>query len=241
MDEQRFDDLVKRAASTSRRQVLGSLLGGLSAAVSLLGGGRGWSSAVAQGDNCGVCNEVSPSKERGNCRSSCARSGGFPAGCTSVAQLCRSASGTYTCCVGGPTCVSGACSGCTTTCSAPKTQLNPSTCACECPPCATAGQVPDPSTCVCGGGCEACGPNQIQDLVTCGCACDLTTTCPVGEMFDPAACRCVCDPLTTSRPGSCFRGCVCSTTPNNPGCPGTPCTFDTACCGRCVNGQCQAI
>jgi hypothetical protein len=33
MDEQRFDDLVKRVATTSRRQILHSLLGGLAAAI----------------------------------------------------------------------------------------------------------------------------------------------------------------------------------------------------------------
>ncbi len=104
MDDVRFDALTKRlATAASRRQLITLLGGGLAAALGVVP-----ERAHAGAKNCGVCNDLRPG-ERGRCTSSCAQSGGFPAGCTDVKQLCRSTSGTYTCCVGGERCVGGAC------------------------------------------------------------------------------------------------------------------------------------
>lgn len=107
MDDRRFDDFTRRLAGmASRRQVLGGLTAG---AAAILAGALSQSRAIAVAPNCGVCNGIAPGRDRGRCRSSCAQIGGFPAGCTSVDQLCPSASGDYTCCVSGETCQGGAC------------------------------------------------------------------------------------------------------------------------------------
>jgi hypothetical protein len=91
-----------------------------------------------------------------------------------------------------------------------------------------------------------CDANEILNPATCTCVCDLTTTCPEPSIFDPAACRCVCGPgarvcVTGCIPGvSCCED-VCPVDPDGPGCSGTPCTYDTACCSglACVGGKCQ--
>jgi hypothetical protein len=79
------------------------------------------------------------------------------------------------------------------TCTPPKTQ-NPTTCACECPPC-PGGQKPvDPNTCRCA--CDpplVCGPGQVPDELNCACV----TVCPdAGEACD------------TGQPGRCATGVI---------------------------------
>lgn len=122
MDEQRFDDLTKRVSSSSRRQVLSSLLGGFA--------------AVGLRDLAAAKKEPSVCKGKGK---SC------PSGTTCCNRNC-----VPTCTAPDvPDPITCACPGCEPLdCGTIQVQ-DPATCQCICPNSCSSGQLQDPVSCYC--------------------------------------------------------------------------------------------
>jgi hypothetical protein len=160
MDEHQFDDLIKRVANTSRRQILSGLLGGVATAVGLhdVDAGKkqdkkghnkkrvrasapGGGASCTHGRPCAAGNCCPDEKcVNGTCAVSCKGKG--------KGKACPTGT---TCCNGG------------------------------CVPICTAPDVPDPITCACSA-CEpiTCSTNQVQDPGTCQCACP--NNCSPGQL-----------------------------------------------------------
>lgn len=238
MDGQRFDDLTRRlAGTTSRRQMLKGLAGGLGAAIAATLGQpaaaqrcenpKSCSPTVAccPGSQCidGVCQNRKPPK--GDCKNSAA-------------------------CGPGESCCGG-------TCVSLDTVANCGSCgnACAAPPNATASCVGGQCQFSCIAGFTLCNGTCIDtqtDVINCGscgnacgtgrvcsggqCICDPTITCTGLAVLDETTCQCVCPHTTFDCPDPLvFNATTCA-------CEGCPegkefCVGNQSCVGACAGGR----